>query len=293
MLALTAALPSYAPVTLAPSRSACAARMETVADLESLAVKLNPVVGFYDPLGLAKSGVEGSSPFSESEAIGWLRHAEIKHGRVAMAAFVGFIVQSNGIYFPWNLQGDLSHAAVSAAGGPAAQWDFLPTTAKLQILGFIGLLEFIGEQNKPHYMKGGKPGDFGSVKEFAPHPIPLDFWDPFGFTKKMTPERKEKALLAEINNGAAAWMLRRSTNPLPLHLVWTRFHLCTFPPQAAWPRSASSVSSPPPRVSSYLVSMASPSRPMTARSWRRSRRRTLRSRLSPTCSSSRSPTGSK
>jgi len=204
MLSLTAALPSYAPVTLAPSRSACAARMETVADLESLAVKLNPVVGFYDPLGLAKSGVEGSSPFSESEAIGWLRHAEIKHGRVAMAAFVGFIVQSNGIYFPWNLQGDLSHAAVSAAGGPAAQWDFLPTTAKLQILGFIGLLEFIGEQNKPHYMKGGKPGDFGSVKEFAPHPIPLDFWDPFGFTKKMTPERKEKALLAEINNGRLA-----------------------------------------------------------------------------------------
>ena len=29
-------------------------------------------------------------------------------------------------------------------------------------------------------------------------------WDPFGFTKKMTPERKEKALLAEINNGRLA-----------------------------------------------------------------------------------------
>ena len=28
--------------------------------------------------------------------------------------------------------------------------------------------------------------------------------DPFGFTKKMTPERKEKALLAEINNGRLA-----------------------------------------------------------------------------------------
>ena len=30
--------------------------------------------------------------------------------------------------------------------------------------------------------------------------MPLDLWDPFGFTKKMTPERKEKALVAEINN---------------------------------------------------------------------------------------------
>ena len=34
--------------------------------------------------------------------------------------------------------------------------------------------------------------------------MPLDLWDPFGFTSKMTPERKEKALLAEINNGRLA-----------------------------------------------------------------------------------------
>ena len=34
--------------------------------------------------------------------------------------------------------------------------------------------------------------------------MPLNLWDPFGFTKKMTPERKEKALLAEINNGRLA-----------------------------------------------------------------------------------------
>ena len=34
--------------------------------------------------------------------------------------------------------------------------------------------------------------------------MPLDLWDPFGFTKKLTPERKEKALLAEVNNGRLA-----------------------------------------------------------------------------------------
>merc|ERR1712037_969229 len=37
-----------------------------------------------------------------------------------------------------------------------------------------------------------------------PHPVPLNLWDPFGFTSKMTPERKEKALLAAINNGRLA-----------------------------------------------------------------------------------------
>merc|ERR1719443_213443 len=100
-------------------------------DMVALAKKLNPVVGFWDPLGIV---TEQTSP----ETIGWFRHAEIKHGRVAMAGFVGFLVQSNGIAFPWNIQAPLgfwgpnaatanlpavSFADIGAAGGPADQWD--------------------------------------------------------------------------------------------------------------------------------------------------------------------------
>ena len=114
------------------------------AGLEALAKKLNPSVGFFDPLNIGESS---------KETIGWYRHAEIKHGRVAMAAFVGYCVQSNGICFPWNLQAPhsgspnlanlptISFADISAAGGPADQWDALPSAAKLQILVFIGFLE--------------------------------------------------------------------------------------------------------------------------------------------------------
>merc|ERR1711988_117265 len=52
-----------------------------------------------------------------------------------------------------------------------------------------------------HYVRGGKPGYYPTLKGKMPHPVPLNLWDPFGLTKKMTPERKEQALLAEINNG--------------------------------------------------------------------------------------------
>jgi len=186
------------------------------AGLIELSKKLNPVVGYWDPLNIGETSPEN---------IGWFRQAEIKHGRVAMAAFVGYCVQANGICFPWNIQGNfagadlptISFADISAAGGPADQWDALSTGAKLQILGVVGFLEMWSETSsvlkmdgQEHYVRGGKPGYFPKLSrtdEMAfPHPVPLNLWDPFGFTKKMTPEKKEKALLAEVNNGRLAML---------------------------------------------------------------------------------------
>jgi len=152
---------------------------------------------------------------SQEATIGFLRHSEIKHGRVAMAAFVGFILQSNGIHFPWGLSLDgTSFADIAAAGGPAAQWDALPTNSKLQILLVIGGLEFWGENDyalkqsgATHYMRGGKPGFYPSLKKGGiPVPVPLDLFDPFGFSAKATPAQKEAGLVKEINNGRAAML---------------------------------------------------------------------------------------
>merc|ERR1719407_314468 len=185
-------------------------------DMVALANKLNPVVGFYDPLGIV---TEDTAP----ETIGWFRHAEIKHGRVAMAGFVGYCVHANGITFPWNIQAPLpwtgltsglpaiSFADISAAGAPGDMWDALPTAAKVQIGCVIGFLEMHGESSvaleadgQRHYVRGGKPGYYPSFQGRYPHPVPLDLWDPFGFTKNLSAERKERALIAETNNGRLA-----------------------------------------------------------------------------------------
>jgi len=182
---------------------------ETAAGLEELANTCNPKVGLWDPCGIIESAKEDGM---ETETLGWFRHAEIKHGRVAMAAFVGFCVQSNGIYFPWDLAGGVSHASIAAAGGPGDQWDALPTPAKVQILAFIGLLElysettyFLNKSGEKHYVLGGKPGYFPPFSNSElPHPVPLDLWDPFGFTKKLSEEQKARKLAIEINNGRLA-----------------------------------------------------------------------------------------
>ena len=185
---------------------------ETVSDLEALAADLNPTLKFWDPLNLSGMDMWGKG---EEATVGWLRHAEIKHGRVAMAAFVGYIVQANGIHFPWGLtRAGVTFGDISAAGGPADQWDALPTASKLQILGFVALFEFFGENSfcleasgEKHYMRGGKPGFYPDLKKCQiPHPVPLTLWDPFGFTTKLSAEKKANSLIAEINNGRLAML---------------------------------------------------------------------------------------
>ena len=91
----------------------------------------------------------------EEATIGWLRHAEIKHGRVAMAAFVGYIVQSNGIHFPWPISTD-GTPFPSDAGSPPEQWDALSDAAKWQIILAIGVLEFWDEYQ---FKIDGEPAD--------------------------------------------------------------------------------------------------------------------------------------
>ena len=106
---------------------------ETKADLEEIAGKLNPIVKFWDPMGLSDGDFYD---MGEEATVGWLRHSEIKHGRVAMAAFVGYCVQSNFIS-PWSQHLD-GTTGPSFDLSPEQQWDAIPEAAKWQIFTLIG-----------------------------------------------------------------------------------------------------------------------------------------------------------
>merc|ERR1719263_2705413 len=193
-----------APVLpVAPATRAASVKLMDKAGLEAEAKALNPVVGFFDPLNLAGAEFWGDS---EEATIGFLREAEIKHGRVAMAGFVGFIVHSNDIRFPWD------GVANSIPKGLAAQevWYQIPEAAKWQIILTIGFFEFwrensyvLSSEGESHYMRGGKPGYFPTFDNL-PRPAPFNLYDPFKLSKNASPEKKAKGLLTEVNNGRLA-----------------------------------------------------------------------------------------
>merc|ERR1711971_1253312 len=141
----------------------------------------------FDPLDLAGNGSD--------ETLAWFRHAEVKHGRFAMAAFVGWWAVGAGLRLPGELSHGLDFASIPSKGLEA--WDAVPGWGKAQMLLFAGLIEFHDElfhsRRGTHYLRGGVPG-----KNMVP-----GLWDPIGFTKK-SPEALARGRDVEIKNGRLA-----------------------------------------------------------------------------------------
>merc|ERR1740122_731353 len=71
----------------------------------------------WDPMGISEMCPYGSEQYE------WMRTAEIKHGRVCMAASVGFLVQESGIHFSGYLSKtstEVSFESLSGMGALAA-----------------------------------------------------------------------------------------------------------------------------------------------------------------------------
>jgi len=172
----------------------------------------SPIAGnsFWDPLGCTDYDFWG---MGNEATIGYLRHAEIKHGRVAMAAFVGFCVQSTPIVAGEHLFAP--YKGYVAGCSPQEQWDHMPAIGKLQILVFVGMLESYGEgagnpEGYVHYTKGGLPGFFPEIAGRAGFgQVGLNLWNPFnlpGGPSSLDEAGKVRGRQVEINNGRLAML---------------------------------------------------------------------------------------
>jgi hypothetical protein len=182
-------------------------------DMEELALA-NPdvlgsrIIGLWDPLGCLGADFWG---LGNEATIGYLRHAEIKHGRVAMAGFLGFCAQSTD--FVSGPHGKLPFPGYEPGLTPGEQWDAVPLVGKLQILVAIGALESYGEgagnpEGYVHYTKGGLPGYFPPIAGRAGFgQVGLNLFDPFNWFDTFYPEKdKARGRQVEINNGRLAML---------------------------------------------------------------------------------------
>ena len=106
-------------------------------------VSKNPVFGGkpWDPMGLATIGTDGTLDF--------FRAAEVKHGRIAMAAFLGFAHHKAGIVFPGllSVKEGISFADLGAVD-PVSAWSMVPYEGVLQIFGFMSVIEWYAMTHK-------------------------------------------------------------------------------------------------------------------------------------------------
>ena len=115
----------------------------------------------------------------------WLREAEIKHGRICMLAFTGFVVADICPLPGVTLSSVAAHDANLGEYGGAMG----------QIFWWIGLVEILGSIPAINFtMNGGdrEPGDYAL--------------DPLGFLSDATPAEKEEWQLKELKNGRLAML---------------------------------------------------------------------------------------
>jgi Chlorophyll A-B binding protein len=164
----------------APQQSARSASVATNMAFENELGALMPL-GFYDPLGLV-DGVD-QARFDR------LRFVELKHGRVAMLAVVGYLVNTAGIRFPGNIALDGTKFTDIPSGFAAIP--AIPIFGITQIIVTIAFLE--GWVMKDATGQNEFVGDFrNGIPDFG--------WD------KFDEETKLAKRTTELNNGRAAMM---------------------------------------------------------------------------------------
>lgn len=138
-------------------------------------------LGFWDPLGLATAKPEKFARY---------RAVEIKHGRIAMAATTGYIVQEC-LRWPGYLSTSADVKFADLPNGIAA-FKAMPLAGQVQIFLYIGIMELVTWR---FYENGEVPAGK------APGDVAGDLW-----VRYSDPEEKATKLNIELNNGRAAMM---------------------------------------------------------------------------------------
>jgi hypothetical protein len=138
-------------------------------------------LGFWDPLGLLDD--------ADQERFDRLRYVEIKHGRIAMLAFLGNIITRAGIHLPGTI--DKAGTTFESIPDGYAAIQAIPGAGLTQLILFVGFLE-LGVM-KDATGEAEFPGDFRNGF--------LDFgWDSFDEET----QRSKRGI--ELNQGRAAMM---------------------------------------------------------------------------------------
>ncbi|GKY97433.1 hypothetical protein MPSEU_000701800 [Mayamaea pseudoterrestris] len=171
---------------------------------------------------------------TDERALKWFQNAEIKNGRVAMLATIGYWVQKMGMHFPlylgpsgsnsfhpesadtWYLStsAGITFADVAKAATPFDALGMIPAAGWLQLLAAAGAFELTA-WNRQWNEERAVPGDYG--------------YDPLGFTKRaggLESAELKQLRIQEIKNGRlamiaiAGWLSEESipgSFPVPFH----------------------------------------------------------------------------
>ena len=173
---LIAAASAFAPAKQAPATTAVQAFENELGAQAPL--------GMFDPLGLCADG--------DQATFDRMRYTEIKHGRIAMIAVVGYLTNKAGIFFPGDISLDGTKFSDIGSGFDAIT--NLSTVGQFQIFMFIAQAEIMFMRDDCEWTGATAefPGDMRNGFDFG--------WD------KQSDEWKMKKRAIELNNGRAAQM---------------------------------------------------------------------------------------
>ena len=135
-------------------------------------------------------GDVGFDPFRFSDFVpmDFLREAELKHGRICMLAYVGFVATDIGLHiypFPEAYEGLTSVTAHDALVKQGAMGQILLWASLAEIISTISVMQMLSGS-------GREPGYFG--------------FDPLGFMKGKSEEESNEMKLKELTNGRLAML---------------------------------------------------------------------------------------